>query len=188
MRSSKMGAVQSTPSKTWAPIAQDRVQLGQVTVVDVLVYELLRLAAWECWRQLNWKCHRPHLQCEPSSCPSRRQRDSTLSATRAPSFQFALKCGKHALATRNQFQASIADVRQVPQRFNPKVNPTLPESIRSRPTSTYADRTCTNTHFTCFTYEEPHKCVESTRLHFIPQIKSVPLVHKNAVDAIQAIC
>ena len=60
MQSSKMGAVQSTPSKTWAPIAQDRVQLGQVTVVDILVYELLRLAAWESWRRLNWKY--PHLK------------------------------------------------------------------------------------------------------------------------------
>ena len=50
-----MCAVQSSRRKAWTPVAQGRDQVGQPTVVDVHVFELVRLAAWECWRLLNWK-------------------------------------------------------------------------------------------------------------------------------------
>ena len=41
--------------KAWTPVAHGRDQVVQPTVVDVHDFELVRLAVWECWRQLNWK-------------------------------------------------------------------------------------------------------------------------------------
>ena len=62
----------------WRPRRDDE------TAVDVHVFELVRLAASQCWMQLNWKQRSSHLQCKLCSLSARRRRDPTLFASSVP--------------------------------------------------------------------------------------------------------